>query len=219
MKPHRGFTLLELLIGMTLLGFILALLFSGFRLASTSWDAVERQVERTTEEEMARALLRRLLPQLQPMRWKRATNQAIAFVGEPSGFRAIAPLSGQAGSSGLRVIEFAAETYAADGKDAARLILRQGPLVHEAPDFAAGLAEAKPHTILNGLTAVEFSYFGPDRQGATPQWQGTWTNEQQLPQLIRVGLVSPDAGWTDVFVAPMIGGTGCNWDNFYKRCR
>lgn len=61
MNRGRGFTLLELLIGMTLLGFMLALLFGGFRLAANSWDAVTARTERTTDEQLGRAFLRRLL--------------------------------------------------------------------------------------------------------------------------------------------------------------
>ena len=42
-----GFTLLELLIAMSLLGFILALLFAGMRLGARSWDAGEARVEKS----------------------------------------------------------------------------------------------------------------------------------------------------------------------------
>ena len=66
MRAARGFSLLELVIGMTLLGFIVALLFGGFRLAANSWDAVETRVERTNDQQLARALVRRLLEQMQP---------------------------------------------------------------------------------------------------------------------------------------------------------
>ena len=48
MNGSRGFSLLELLIGLTLLGFILTLLFGGFRLASKSWDSISEISESTT---------------------------------------------------------------------------------------------------------------------------------------------------------------------------
>lgn len=218
MISQRGFTLLELLIGMTLLGFILALLFGGFRLASTTWDAVETRLERTTQEEMARALVRRLLGQLQPMRWKKALNQPIAFVGEGERLLAVAPLSGQAGSSGLRVIELTAGSESQGGKTSARLVLRQAPLSYEAEDFTATLANAKEHTILDGMTALRFDYFGEEKKGDAPRWHEAWTNKEQLPRLVRVHLASSDAGWTDLVVVLMVTGGGCTWDSFHKRC-
>ncbi len=224
MNAARGFTLLELLIGMTLLGFILALLFGGFRLAANSWDAVEARVERTNDQQLARALVRRLLAQMQPLRWKKAVNQPIAFVGERKVLRAVAPLTGQAGAGGLRLIELGQEsgepTQAGQtGSRPLRLVLRHAPLLYDAEDFTAGLGEAKNHVVLGDLDAVEFSYFGPEKRGDPPRWQDAWTNQEQLPQLVRLRLRSREAGWSDLVVAPMVGATGCRWDNFYKRCR
>jgi general secretion pathway protein J len=218
MNSSRGFTLLELLIGMTLLGFMLALLFAGFRLASDSWDAVDRRALRTTDEEIARALVRRLVTQLQPMRWKRAINQPLAFTGEPGGFRALAPLSGQAGLGGLRVIELTAEREPKGGKESVRLVLRQAPLRYDVENFSDGLAQAKDHTVLNDLVAVQFGYFGVPKAGEPAQWFDVWPNTERLPQLMRVRLESRDAGWSDLLITPMIGGEGCHWNAFYKKC-
>ena len=221
MNAARGFTLLELLIGMTLLGFILALLFGGFRLAANSWDAVETRVERTNDEQLARALVRRLLAQMQPLRWKKTVNQPIAFVGEQEVLRAVAPLTGQAGAGGLRLIELGQERGepTQTGKGPLRLVLRHAPLLYDAENFAGGLGEAKSYLVLGDLDAVEFSYFGPEKRGEPPRWQDAWTNPEQLPQLVRLRLRSREAGWSDLIVAPMVGGTGCRWDNFQKRCR
>jgi len=221
MNDERGFTLLELLIGMTLLGFILALLFGGFRLAATSWDAVETRVERTNDQQLARALVRRLLAQMQPLHWKKALNQPIAFIGERNVLRAVAPLTGQAGAGGLRLIELSQErgepTQTGDGP--LRLVLRHAPVLYDADDFAAGLGETKIHLVLGDLDSVEFGYFGPEKIGEAPRWQDAWTNQQQLPQLVRLRLGSREAGWSDLVVAPMVGATGCRWDNFQRRCR
>lgn len=221
MNAERGFTLLELLIGMTLVGFILALLFGGFRLAATSWDAVETRVERTNDQQLARALVRRLLAQMQPLHWKKALNQPIAFIGERKVLRAIAPLTGQAGAGGLRLIELSQERGepAQAGNGPLRLVLRHAPLLYDADDFAGGLGETKSHLILGDLDSVEFSYFGPEKIGEAPHWQDAWTNQQQLPQLVRLRLGSREAGWSDLVVAPMVGATGCRWDNFQRRCR
>lgn len=221
MNATRGFTLLELVIGMTLLGFILALLFGGFRLAANSWDAVEARIERTNDEQLARALVRRLLSQMQPVRWKKAVNLPIAFMGEQGALRALAPLTGQAGAGGLRLIELVreGEEATATGKGLTRLVLRQAPVRYDVENFASGINEAKSYLVLGNLDAVEFSYFGPDKRGEPPRWQDAWTNPEQLPQLVRLRLKSREAGWSDLVVAPMVGGTGCLWDNFQKRCR
>jgi general secretion pathway protein J len=217
-RPY-GFTLLELLIAITLLGFILALLFSGFRLASRSWDAVDARLERTTQEEMARAVARRLLLQMQPIRWKKAQDQPIAFVGEPNRIVFIAPLSGQAGVSGLRVIEIAASSGSQGVKPSATLVLKQAPLRHDAENFVNTLSGTKEHLLLDDLSTIQFGFFGPAKKDDPPQWQSTWTNPSELPRLVRIRLGSADPGWTDLLVAPAITGSACLWDSFHKRCR
>lgn len=219
MKSMRGFTLLELLIGMTLLGFMLALLFGGFRLAATSWDAVEARLEQTNDEQLARALVRRLLSQMRPMRWKKAVNQPIAFVGERNRLRAIAPLTGQTGAGGLRLIEFGSAAAASADGGGQSLVLRHAPLRYDADKFDDDLGNADSHPVLSGIETVEFSYFGPEKKGDPSRWQDSWVNPEQLPQLVRVHLGSRDAGWSDLIIAPMASATSCPWDPFLKRCR
>ena len=214
MSTVRGFTLLELLIGMTLLGFILASLFGGFRLAASSWDAVEARIERTNDEQLARALVRRLLAQAQPVRWKNALNRPIAFVGEQGVLRALAPLTAQAGAGGLRVIELGweREDATATGEGRLRLVLRHAPVRYDVENFASRLDEAKSYLVLDNLDAVEFSYFGPEKKGEPSRWQDAWNNQEQLPQLVRLRLKSRDEGWSDLVVAlrlaaPAVSGT------------
>jgi general secretion pathway protein J len=219
MSRNRGFTLLELLIGLTLLGFLIGLLFGGFRLASASWDAVEARLERTTQEEMARSLIRRLVGQLQPMRWKKTLNQPMAFLGEPGRLVAVAPMAGQAGMGGLRVIELGAGSSTEKGSNSARLLLRQAPLRYESENFQDVLASAKEHTILGELTAIRFDYFGAQKKDEPPRWQESWASNDELPRLVRIQLASSDEGWAEVIVAPMVRGTGCRWDSFHRRCR
>lgn len=217
---QRGFTLMEMLIGLTLLGFILALLFAGFRLASDSWDAVSARAETTADEQLGRAFVRRLLSQLQPLRWRGAMNQPLAFAGESNGLRAVAPISGQAGSGGLRVIELVIESgeQGSKGEGPLRLVLRHAPLRREAEQFTDTLPQAETRTLLGGLTAAEFRYFGPEKHDEPPRWQNAWTNPERLPRLIAIRASGRDEGWSELVVAPMIGGAGCRWNEFYKRC-
>lgn len=214
MNKAFGFTLLELLIGLALLGLLLALLFGGFRLASMTWNSAEERLERASKEQMARALIRRLLTQIQPLRWKKSPNRAVAFMGEPERLVAIAPLGGALGE-GLQTIEF---SVASTGAASMSLLFRHQGVNQETEHFAADIDQAKHYVVLDELLATSFSYYGPAQRGGEPGWHEVWSNPEELPRLVRINLKSTDSGWSDMVVVPMLNGSGCRWDNFTKRC-
>ena len=45
-RAQRGFTLVEVLIAISLLGLMLVILFGGLRLGGRSWDAIEQRTGR-----------------------------------------------------------------------------------------------------------------------------------------------------------------------------
>jgi len=81
-------------------------------------------------------------------------------------------------------------------------VLRHAPLLYDTDDFAGGLGEAKSHLVLGHLNSVEFSYFGPERRGEPPRWQDAWTNQEQLPQLVRLRLGSRERRHLQLPVMP-----------------
>ena len=218
MKATGGFTLLELLIGLTLFGFVLALLLGGFRLASTSWDAVASRTEASANTQLGRNFMRHLLSQLQPLRWKKAMNQPIAFNGERGSLQAIAALPSRWNSGGLQVIELSAQADE-QSQGLLRLVLRHAALRRDSEQFIDSLDNAgEGHVVLDGLIAVEFGYFGSEKVDDPPRWQDHWGNPQQLPQLISVRTTSNEGGWADLIIAPMLGNVGCRWDSASNRC-
>jgi prepilin-type N-terminal cleavage/methylation domain-containing protein len=218
MRGHRGFTLLELLIGLVLLGFVMALLLAGFRLATSTWDAVEQRSERTTAALIGRNLVRRVLAQVQPVRWAKTVNRPITFIGERESLRAIAPLPGGAGVGGLRVIEISLSAAETGGKR--RLLLRQAPVRYGSERFDEGIEATEPHVLLDGLDAADIAYFGPPGPNQDPVWQDSWPNTEQLPRLIRIHLAGDLDNSADLLIAPLIGGSGqCRWDAMARRCR
>ena len=92
---HRitGFTLLELLIAMSLLGFILVLLFGGMRLGARSWDAGEKRAENATHLALLQGFLRRELSQVTPFRWKKKIDMNLAFIDQPDKLKLVAPIA------------------------------------------------------------------------------------------------------------------------------
>lgn len=219
MIRQRGMTLLELLIAMVLLGFIVTLLFAGFRLASQAWDGVDAHATRTADQQLARAALRRIVTTLQPVRWRKGNNLPLAFIGESARLRAVGPLTAQGEAAGLRVFELAVESVSVTGAARQRVVLRQAPLAWDAEAFDEPLAGAADQIVLDDLTEARFAYFGSDDGRAAARWHDAWPDASRMPALVRISLQSTDAGWQDLVAAPVVMGGNCTLDLAFKlRC-
>lgn len=206
MRNARGFTLLEMLIGMTLLGFILALLYGGFRLASHSWNAFENRAERAADDQAGRALVRRLVSHAQPLHWKRLPGQPLAFTGQRESLRLVAPLTALVG---LRLTELAIEQGSQAPDNAGgplRVVLRDAPLRYDGDIFSDSFAEREAHPLFSGLADAGFAYFGPEKPGSPPQWWDAWPNPHRFPSLVRLRIVPASGVPFNLDMVPVASG-------------
>lgn len=201
MNRNLGFSLMELLIGMTLLGFLLAILYGGFRLAANSWDATERRTAVAADQEAGRSAIRRLITEAQPFHLRNARGQQpLAFEGRSDSLRLVAPL----GQIGPRAVELAIVNEA--GAKDLKLVLRHGPVRFEAEQFTDVIDDRSSHKVLGDLSNATFAYFGPEKPGDPPAWRNQWLDQERFPVLIRLHLASSDGTALDLDVAPMISG-------------
>ena len=99
-----GFTLVELLIAMTLVGLITLLLFSGLRLGTRAWEGVEAAADRTGALRVARNFLDRTLNQARVVSLTFDGEIISVFSGEAQALEFVAPLSEHVGIPGLYVV-------------------------------------------------------------------------------------------------------------------
>jgi prepilin-type N-terminal cleavage/methylation domain-containing protein len=200
MSRSRGFSLLELLIGLTLLGFLLAILYGGFRLAANSWEMTEGRTATAADQEAGRAAIRRLIVEAQPFHLTAAPGQSLAFEGSRDALRLVAPI----GRIGPRVVELAIVDGAAAG--GTKLLLRHGPVRFDAGRFGDTLDGQASHPVLGGLNKAVFAYFGPEKQGDPPAWHDQWLAQESFPAMVRLHLDHDDGTTFDLDVAPTISG-------------
>jgi general secretion pathway protein J len=201
---QRGFTLLELLVSLTLLGMMLVLLFGGLRLGVRSWDSVQKQVDNLNSVRSVESFLRREMERVYPYRWKTMPVQRYAFLGERNKVNFVAPLPSRIGAGGLYAIAMELE-QTSNGR---RLTWKQVPVDPQVKDFSA-LDQAKEMVLvgaeLNAVDDIWLSYFGRDTDGAVPHWVDHWDSVATMPLLIRIQVRFADGSeWPDFVVAPML---------------
>ena len=201
---QQGFTLLELLIALTLLGLILVVLFGGLRLGVRSWDASQQQVDTLNSVRSLESFLRREMSVAQPYRWKTGPSHKVAFLGERDKLSFVAPLPARVGGGGLYAISIALEQQ---GK-AKRIVWRYLPVNAQMQDFSS-LAQSTPMVLaaseLSQVEDIWLSYFGQENESVAPRWMDRWENNKALPELIRIQVRHPNGGeWPDFVVAPLL---------------
>lgn len=188
---QAGFTLLELVVAITLMGLVLVVLYSGLRLGLNGWDSGEQRAEATNRLRLVQEFLRRQLAQsITVYRPDDKLGRAVVFAGESSRIEFVAPMLAQLGQGGLYRIRI----EVTDG----RLWLRWRPYLPSDP--AAG--QEQEMVLLDGVDAVQWNYFGPEQDWdlEPPRWRSDWTSTFRRPWLVRLNLNLDRKPWPDLVV-------------------
>jgi general secretion pathway protein J len=202
-RGARGFTLVELLVGLSLLSLISLLLFGGFRFGLRAWEAGDDRIAATNETEMAQHLLRRQLAEAQPIVIGPRTEGALTlFQGDDAGVTFVAPLPVHRGVGGFYV--FSVLTRDAGGDR--QLLLRWRRFRADAAvgsDF-----DPKDESVLvDNIDSIEIAYFGQPSAAAPAQWLQRWDGTVGLPQLLRLQVAFPPGDarrWPAFVVSPRL---------------
>jgi len=218
-RTVRGFTLLELMIALTLLALLSAVLFGSLRLAGRSTDGGEAKVEAAASMRLAQEFLRTNLEAQHPLRMRKIVDSPLLFSGTRNELRYAAELPPRVAGGGIWFYRLSLRT-----EDS------RGPLTLErvVPDLAADaipeFANADRSVLADGIAELTLGYFGRDTDAATtvaPTWRDHWDNVQQLPMMIRID-VKPKQGpaWPTLYVTPREAPeAGCRaWDIARQRC-
>ena len=215
-RSARGFTLLELMIGLALLGLIMSLIFAGLQLTIRGWDSADSSGERANRIRLVQGLLARELAGVFPYRWKNTADMNIAFVGTGESLRFVSSTPARAGPGGMNLVELLF-TRSPQGL---RLLMRRQIPAREQRDFDR-LEGEESVVLLEGLEGAAFEFFGSDNAAGKPSWRDRWEDPQRLPRLVRVTLRSKDLPpWPEVIVALRVDElAGCSgWDTVNERC-
>jgi general secretion pathway protein J len=216
---EAGFTLLELLIAMTLTSFVALLLFGGVRLGTRTWERTDRTVARTDEIASAQSILRYEMERIYPAYAEKAGfGGSVIFSGEIDRMSFLAPLPANFGPG-----EFVRVTVAVDAQNGLKNLVMSWQANRAA--FGAGSKSLPtPEIVLmHRVDGIKFAYFGPDVESREVSWQPLWDGRRSLPQIIRLTIAFPPSDPRTVppmTVHPRLDiDTTCSFDPVSKTCR
>lgn len=197
-RRSQGFTLLELLIGMTLVGFILSLLFAGLNLGTRSWEAGEQRMVTSSRQAVVVDFIRRAIEQTYPLRWRVGEEDRLAFAGEAESLRFVGTVAMHDGASGNHLIAL----DLVDGETGRDLAMRWQLPDPGAPGFEP-IEQAEPKVLIKAVKEMALAYFGAQSETEDPAWHDQWLDQKTPPELIRLQLTMENGEtWPDIVAAP-----------------
>jgi general secretion pathway protein J len=203
---EHGFTLLELLAAITLLGLLMAALFGGLRLGARVWEAADARLEASTTTQILQDFVRQRLAETLPLEGiqpelAEAGGIQPLFLGTEEAVRFAGLLPENLGA-GIYLMELA---KSGDLEGSGNLVLRWRPF--EPYDQTAEEVEPEERVLVENIEALELAYFGTVDSAQPPDWWQTWEGRPELPRLIRVRVrfaENDERQWPELIVHPMV---------------
>lgn len=179
-----GFTLVELLLAMTLMSILLALTYSGLRAASRSADQGEKMLATGGEVRAAHQFVRRQLNQMLPLSYEMSDGNdevRVVFQGDANRIQYVASMPGYLGAGGpqVQLLELA------DGTDGKVLQISHA-LLQEYQEGDLGLRDPIP--LLEHIQTANFEFLGRDENGEISSWSASWDTPEMLPIAVRLNI-------------------------------
>lgn len=200
---EAGFTLIEVLISLTILSLILGVIMGGFRLGNRTWEKGEQRLE---ELQRLRSVFQFLVQDIKScIRIQRKPdsdeesgeqnkggnrqNQPVVFVGERNSLLLVTTSSGldlELKKGMLRLVYYAVTEE--EGKEG--LIMVESPLLYQDPFDLEKWLHKHSYSLYPEVTSLEFEYYGiPDIHGKVKEEdkEADWFEDWNKLELVESG--------------------------------
>lgn len=180
-----GFTLVELLLAVTLMSILLGLAYGGLRAATRATESGQALLEESGSIRIAHQFIRRQLNQMQPLPFDVAIDaeqSRIVFEGDSQRIQFVGPMPGYLGEGGpqVQVLELVS------GPDGTQYLMFSHALLQGfEPQY---LLEREPILLLDDIESGTFEFLGRDENGELKAWAPRWDQPDVLPVVVTLDL-------------------------------
>ena len=191
-----GFTLVEILVVMTLMSLVMLALGAAMRTIAQTEERVDQRLHRTDEMRVATGFLSSTLGRISARKSAAPTEAGTSlylFEGAPRAVSWVGVMPARHGAGGRYFFRLGVELQ---GRDPA-LVIRFAPWSGSGvfPDWASSDSRA----LVPNATGFELEY--ADGSALDTTWVRQWSDPQRLPSRIRISLRTPAGDWPYLTIA------------------
>ncbi len=209
-QASKGFTLIEVLIAMTLLSIMMVLLFTSLKICANSWEKGESKITDVNEIAVVYNFFQRDLSGAKPL-WNdfSAEEKTFSFQGSVQSLQFVSAFPASSGRSGLQL--FSLYLLEEDNDQVIKVTLTPFTPVAEGAEW-----RKEEVTLIKHVSDFTLAYFGSDggmgesgsNDGVSESsWKEEWLNKDALPRLVKVNIKLDNGGyWPEMIIDLKVTG-------------
>jgi general secretion pathway protein J len=193
----HGFTLIEVVIALTLMSFIMLGLVSAFATLGKTATRLDEQAGKSGREWLTSEFLRATLASANGQIRQRLPDESevLYFRSMPGALQWLGSMPARYGAGGLHLFYLMPESV---GRQT-NLTLRYTPYI---PEANAGEVTPDTHTLVENVSSLRILYQSrPTSADEEPVWSESWDDPDKLPARVRIDIISNGVPWPPMIIA------------------
>lgn len=203
----RGFTLIEVLIAMTLLSIMVVLLFSSLKICADSWEKGENKITDVNEVAAVYNFFQRHLSAAKPL-WNDFSEEekTFSFQGKAKALQFVSAFPASAGRSGLQL--FSLRLQEEDNDRLVKVTLTPFFPVAEGEEW-----RKEEVSLIKHVSDFTLAYFGSDDGVSESSWRDEWLDKDIQPRLVKINIkLENGIYWPEMIIDLKVTGATNNTD-------
>jgi general secretion pathway protein J len=204
-RKAKGFTLIEVLIAMTLLSMMVVLLFGSLKICADSWEKGETKMTDVNEVAVVYNFFHQHLSLAKPL-WNDFSNEerTFSFQGKAHSLQFVSAFPASADRSGLQL--FSVALLSEHNEQLIKVTLT--------PFFPAADGQAwdkEEESLVRHVRDYTLAYFGSDDGVNAGSWRDEWLAKDILPRLVKINIkLDNEIYWPEMIIELKVVGTANN---------
>jgi general secretion pathway protein J len=195
-KRSAGFTLIEVLIAMTLLGIMVVLLFSSMKICAESWQKGEDKITQVNDVAVVYQFFQHHLGIALPL-WddfSEEGNKVFAFQGRNQSLQFVSSFPASAKKAGLQ--RFSLDLIKDGDEQVIQVSITPFYPVAEGEEWRKEEVD-----LLRHVRSFSLNYYNVEDPQAEGMWQEDWLDQETLPRLVKIKIERDDGSfWPEMSV-------------------